>query len=112
LARFVRGDLVVVPFPLADKPGTKRRPALIVASWSVENSTDYLACMIAAEPAHDPHFMELAPSDLATGSLNHTRYLRPSYLFPVDEALVTRRIGTLTPEKLDAVLSTLAALFR
>ncbi len=112
MARFVRGDLVVVPFPLSDKPGAKPRPALLVASWTSDSGTDYLACVVASQPARDPHFMELSPTDLATGTLANTSYVRPSYLFPVDEALIARKIGSLSAEKLDAVLATLAALFR
>ncbi len=112
MARFIRGDIVAVPFPLADKPGARSRPALIVASWFSQSGTDYLLCVIAAQPAHDPHFMELSAADFATGSLTPSSFVRPSYLFTLDEASISRRLGSLTPEKLDAVLSTLAALFR
>jgi len=31
MGRFVKGDVVVLPFPLSDWSGTKRRPALVVA---------------------------------------------------------------------------------
>jgi len=30
MARFVVGDVVVVPFPFADLSGAKRRPAVVV----------------------------------------------------------------------------------
>lgn len=32
MARFVKGDVVVVPFPFSDLTQAKRRPALVVAS--------------------------------------------------------------------------------
>ena len=31
MAKFVRGDVVIVPFPFSDLTQTKRRPALVVA---------------------------------------------------------------------------------
>jgi mRNA-degrading endonuclease toxin of MazEF toxin-antitoxin module len=112
LARFVRGEIVAVPFPVPDKPKPRFRPALIVAAWPAESGTDYLACVIATQPSHDPHFLEITAADLGSGSMTLPAYVRPSYLFAVDEDTIARRVGSLTPEKLDAVLSTLASLFR
>ncbi len=31
MARFIKGDVVVVPFPFSDLTRAKRRPALVVA---------------------------------------------------------------------------------
>jgi len=31
MARFVRGDVVVIPFPFSDLSQAKRRPALVLA---------------------------------------------------------------------------------
>ncbi|MDL5503395.1 MAG: hypothetical protein QSU88_09280 [Candidatus Methanoperedens sp.] len=31
MARFVKGDVVVVPFPFSDLSQSKRRPALVIA---------------------------------------------------------------------------------
>jgi hypothetical protein len=43
MARFVVGDVVIVPFPFSDLTQTKRRPALVVASLSGE---DLILCQI------------------------------------------------------------------
>lgn len=32
MAEFVKGDVVIVPFPFSDLTGTKRRQALVVAN--------------------------------------------------------------------------------
>lgn len=112
MARFVRGDIVAVPFPTGEKSGVKSRPALIVAMWPTDAGADYLACVISSQPTDDPHFMEIAPEDVATGTLGRTSFVRPSYLFAIDESTIRRRVAALQPEKLDAILSTLSALFR
>jgi len=33
MARFIKGDVVVVPFPFSDLTQVKRRPALVVATF-------------------------------------------------------------------------------
>jgi len=32
MERFVKGDVVVIPFPFSDLTGAKRRPALVIAN--------------------------------------------------------------------------------
>jgi len=38
MAQFVRGDVVVVPFPFSDLSASKRRPALIVATLTGDDA--------------------------------------------------------------------------
>jgi mRNA interferase MazF len=33
MARFIKGDVVVVPFPFSDLSSSKRRPAFVAASF-------------------------------------------------------------------------------
>jgi len=46
MARFVVGDVVIVPFPFSDLTQTKRRPALVVAGLSGE---DLILCQITSQ---------------------------------------------------------------
>ena len=32
MARFIKGDVVIIPFPFSDLSGSKRRPAFVIAS--------------------------------------------------------------------------------
>jgi len=46
LERFVKGDVVVVPFPFSDLTGAKRRPALVLAELDGE---DRILCQITSQ---------------------------------------------------------------
>ncbi len=107
MARFIKGDIILVPFPFSGEESYKHRPALVLASWSYAGGTDYLTVLITMQPAADPYLMELAQADTYGGSLSQKCYLRPTYLFAPDEQLISRRIDRLKPEKLQQVIQTL-----
>lgn len=46
MARFVKGDVVVVPFPFSDLTSAKRRPALILAELEGD---DRILCQITSQ---------------------------------------------------------------
>ena len=46
MARFVKGDVVVVPFPFSDLSQAKRRPALVI---SVLEGDDLILCQITSQ---------------------------------------------------------------
>ena len=35
MGKFVKGDIVVIPFPFSDLSGSKRRPALVIAMYFI-----------------------------------------------------------------------------
>ena len=112
MARFVKGDIVVVPFPFSQAAGSKPRPALVLASWPCMNSTDYLLCMISSQNVNDPYIMPLDNQhDLLNGTLNLQSYLRPTYMFAVGEARITRKLANLTPTKVEEVFAKIRAVF-
>lgn len=52
----------------------------------------------------DPASIPLDTADLLGGTLMVKSYLRPLYLFAAEEGTIIRRIGTLAPAKLAAVV--------
>jgi mRNA interferase MazF len=52
MARFVKGDVVVVPFPFADLSEAKRRPALVVADLTGD---DLILCQITSQYVKDSY---------------------------------------------------------
>ncbi len=47
MAEFVKGDVVVVPFPFSDLTQAKRRPALVIATLAGD---DLILCQITSRP--------------------------------------------------------------
>jgi mRNA interferase MazF len=56
MAGFVKGDVVVVPFPFSDLAASKRRPALILAEL---DGDDCILCQITSQQVRDRYAIEL-----------------------------------------------------
>ena len=104
MARFVRGDVVVTPFPITVSEEFKRRPALVIASWPFRDTTDHLLCCITAQEPVDPEACELVDADFAEGSLRRRSFLRPTYLFAQHEGMMHYKVGSITNGKLTEVV--------
>lgn len=109
MARFVKGDIVVVPFPFSDLTLSKRRPALVLADLEGD---DLILCQITSQTVRDAYAMELHESDFASGSLNKPSNIRPNRLFTADRHIVLYKTGHLKNEKIDGVTERLIAIFR
>ena len=57
---FVRGDVVVVPFPFSDLSRAKRRPALVVAESKAD---DLILCQITSQQVKDEYSISLDDRD-------------------------------------------------
>ena len=101
MARFVRGDVVVVPFPFSDLSQAKRRPALVVAELEGD---DRILCQITSQTVRNPSAIQLRDEDFANGSLKRTSNIRPDRIFTVDMHIILYRVGHLKSDKIDEVI--------
>ncbi len=65
MAGFVRGDVVVVPFPFSDLTQAKRRPALVIATLEGD---DVILCQITSKTVRDSYSIALEESDFERGA--------------------------------------------
>ncbi len=78
MGRFVKGDVVVVPFPFSDLSMSKRRPALVISNLTGD---DLILCQITSQDIRDVYAIELFDSDFESGGLNKPSNIRPNRLF-------------------------------
>lgn len=64
MAEFVKGDVVVIPFPFSDLTQAKRRPALILATLTGD---DLILCQITSQNMSDQYAIPINNQDFETG---------------------------------------------
>jgi mRNA interferase MazF len=109
VAGFVKGDVVVVPFPFSDLTQTKRRPALVISPLDGE---DVILCQITSQQVKDSYAIPLRNTDFLTGKLSQPSNVRPNRLFTADSHLILYRAGNLTAAKMTEVVEKLVSIVR
>ena len=107
MAGFMKGDVVVVPFPYSDLSQSKRRPAIVVKPLTGD---DVILCQITSQAVSDSYALPLEPADFVTGRLTQSSNIRPNRLFTADSAIVLYRVGTLTAEKMADVITAIVQI--
>ena len=88
-------DVLVVPFPFTDKPGTKNRPAIVMSSprsFNVLAGHTVLAMITNAE--NDPWPLDILIEDFKSYGLNKPCVIRMK-LFTIDNRLIKKYVGSL-----------------
>jgi len=101
MERFVKGDVVVVPFPFSNLSGSKRRPALVLTDL---RGDDIMICQITSKLTDDVFAQALRSEDFVSGSLPVNSFIRPLRVFTADRHIVFRKIGQITPERMNKVI--------
>ena len=101
MAKFVKGDVVVIPFPFSDLSQAKRRPALVVTNLSGD---DLILCQITSQAISDKYAIPLTGGEFQSGSLKRKINIRPNRLFTADTHIILYKIGHVKNEKLNEVI--------
>lgn len=107
MGRFVRGEVVVIPFPFSDLTATKRRPALVVADLPGD---DVILCQITSQPVGNSFSVSLADQDFSTGGLHRASTIRPERIFTADSHIILKSVGKVTDAKLQEVIAMITRL--
>ncbi|HPJ29771.1 MAG TPA: type II toxin-antitoxin system PemK/MazF family toxin [Methanothrix sp.] len=101
MGRFVKGDVVVVPFPFSDLAQAKRRPALVVAELEGDDRT---LCQITSRHFRDRYSIGINDADFEEGTLKKESNVRPNRLFTADSRIILYRAGRLKADKVGEVV--------
>ena len=109
MARFIKGDVVVIPFPFSDLSQSKRRPALIIAPLEGD---DAILCQITSKTIKDIYSISIDDSDFDAGSLKQSGNIRPNRLFTADSHIILYRAGHIKNDKLNQVIEKLVEIIK
>ena len=101
MGRFIKGQVVVVPFPFSDLTDYKLRPALVLAPLMGD---DVILCQITTTSRGDGYSVRLDQSDFRVGTLKRESYIRPNHIFTAEESIITKSVGEINQTKIDEVI--------
>ena len=88
------GEVVIVPFPFSERPGTQRRPALVLSTESFNQGGHTAYAMITTQ-VRPPWRGDTPIQDREAAGLPRSCFVRLK-LFTLDNRLVLRRAGRLS----------------
>ena len=109
MAKFVKGDVVVIPFPFSDLSQSKRRPALVLAPLQ---GNDTILCQITSKNIKDNYAISVDEADFESGSLKQAGNIRTNRLFTADTHIILYRIGIIKKNKLNQVINKVVEIIK
>jgi mRNA interferase MazF len=109
MGAFMKGDVVVIPFPNSDLSISKRRPALVVADLKGD---DVILTQITTNYHADGYSISLQQSDFQTGGIAHDSNIRPNRLFTADSNRIFKTAGKISKLKTDEVVNRIVQIIR
>ncbi|MBF0143040.1 MAG: type II toxin-antitoxin system PemK/MazF family toxin [Magnetococcales bacterium] len=101
------GQLVLILFPFADRPISKKRPVLVLTS--PDRHGDFIGLAITSVPTEE-NAVRLPPSDLTVGALPLPSWVRLDKVYTLDAASITRELAEVHPDFLNRVIRGTCAL--
>jgi len=97
---YVKGDVVVTPFPFSDLTSSVKRPALVIATLKGEA---IILCQITSKGRIDPYQISLSKKDFLEGNLKINCFIKPSILFTLRNSVILYKAGKLDKNKIKEV---------
>ena len=109
MGRFVKGDIVIVPFPFSDLSASKRRPAFVLAS---NGGNDLVLCQITSQAFSDEMAITIGLSDYKEGGLKAISNVRVNKLFTANEDIILYKAGRLNDNKISEIVDKVTEMIR
>jgi mRNA interferase MazF len=107
MERFVKGDIVVIPFPFSDLSGSKKRPALVLANLQGD---DIILCQITSQLTKDKYAIPLMESDFNAGILSSPSNIRPNRIFTADKNIIIKKATSLNDRAVNIVIQKIISI--
>ena len=105
-------DVVVIPFPFADRATTKRRPALVLSDHATFNEgMDHAVLAMITSAANSDWLLDVEITNLRSAGLPSASVVRMK-LFTLDQQLIIRKAGSLAQKDRRAVAGAVRTLLK
>jgi len=108
MGKFIKGDVVVVPFPFSDLSQSKKRPALVLVDL---DGNDLILSQITSQSVYDSHAVKILENDFDDGTLNKPSNVRPNKIFTADEGIILYKTGHINEAKIQEVTDKIISIF-
>ena len=95
MAKFIKGSVVVVPFPFSDLSQAKKRPALVITDLK-----------------NDDYSIALSDKDFSQGSLKKESNIRPNRIFTADKNIILYQVGQVNEKKINQVIEKIIEIIK
>jgi len=101
MGKFVKGDVVIAPFPYSNLTANKKRPALVIAPLE---GGDVILCQITSKAKSDHYSIPLTNADFKSGALHQDSFIRPNRIFTADSNIVLYKAGKVRGDTMNKVI--------
>jgi mRNA interferase MazF len=107
MEKFVKGDIVVIPFPFSDLSGSKNRPALVLADLKGD---DIILCQITSHLTKDNYAIAIKDADFKIGKLTVSSNIRPNRIFTADKNIIIKKAASLNEAAINRVIQMIISI--
>ncbi len=107
MGKFVKGDIVVIPYPFSDLSGSKKRPALVLADLSGD---DIILCQITSQQTKDKYAIAIKDSDFKVSKLSVPSNIRPNRIFTADKEIIIKKAASLNEAAVNNVIARIISI--
>ena len=107
MEKFVKGDIVVIPFPFSDLSGSKKRPALVLAGLQGD---DIILCQITSQKTKDKYAIAINECDFKLGILSTPSNIRPNRIFTADKNIIIKKASSLNESAVNSVIQKIISI--
>ncbi len=109
MGAFVKGDVVVLPFPYSDLSRSKSRPALVLAA---PRDDEVIVCQITGRNTRAEFTVPITDNDFIQGGLRQASFARANHVFMVEPTIIKYCAGKLDPKTTSKVIETTIKILR
>ena len=95
------GDIVLVPFPFADKDQSELHPAVVICEVALGNSSDIILSMISSnipKCSNEDVLIDDQDPDFVLTKLNYKSCVKTGKVATVSRGRILRKLGCLSPK--------------